>query len=107
MPGEVGGLPGPLPFGPAQLSLGDGLAVATAYNQLFAYAAACPDARLRAAVCALTPGRAAMAGVTALAGMVGFLAGHPDDPLYDAFAGLVGRAVDAAGYPELGEEHRR
>ncbi len=96
-----------MPFGPAELSFGDGLAVATAYNQLFAYAAACPDTRVRTAVCALTPGRAAMAGITALAGMVGFLAEHPGDPLYDAFASIVGRAVDAAGYPELGEGEGR
>lgn len=88
------------PAGAAPIDRHDRLAIAAAYNQLFLFAGGCP-ADVRAAVCALTPGRAAYAGLVALGGIAYFLgeSAARDDPVYQQLAELVRTACAGSGYP--------
>lgn len=97
------------PIDAAYVSVGDRIALAASYNQMFQRAAGAADPALRDAVTGLTPGKAAVAGTIALGGIVEFLAdpAHGGTPIYEAFHGIVLRAVAATGYASLDDRDAR
>jgi len=91
-----------LPYDEVVLTRSDRLAIAAAYNQLFAHGAANADAAVRDQVTELTPGRACVAGLVALGGLTSFLAHNdPDGPISAQIAAIVAAAANAAQYREL------
>ncbi len=91
-----------LPVDGVRLTRSDRLAIAAAYNQLFAHGAANADADVRDDVTALTPGRACVAGLVALGGLTSFLAHNaPDGAIHAQIAAIVHSAAASAQYPEL------
>ncbi len=91
------------PLGGAELTRGDRIAIAAAYNQLFAHGASSGDAAVRDPVTGLSPGRACVAGIVALGGLVSFLANNDTPTDFSTrMADLVRAAVAATNYPDLG-----
>jgi hypothetical protein len=93
-----------LPRDAVILSHNDRLAIAAAYNQLFAHGASSGDVDVRDPVTGLTPGRACVAGIVALGGLTSFLAKHYNEHttnnLYDQIAAIVRSAVESSRYGE-------
>lgn len=95
-------LPG-LPYGTAELSTADRIALTAAYDQLFTVTAqlhTAADSEVRATLLGLNAGRAAVTALTALCGLVSYL-GMPHQAIKPELRRIILAAAYAGQYREL------
>ncbi len=90
------------PYTTIALTVTDRLAMTAAYDQFFRVASGLPahQDQLRDTLTALSPGRAAVAGLVTLGGMTSFLY-RPDVPPTDYVRQILHSSLQATHYPEL------